>query len=232
MPTKSHRAKSAFALCLGSVIIHSSNGWVVGRSRDDAGFWAEEYLGGGQPESSQGRNALRARTVAVILFSFSLLAAAWLYHQRAAKTPSWNSEKVASGASNTIDLPIFRIQFFDGTKQELLPQELLPDLPPRYLMASIDFLRPDVGGSTGRWRERLKEEASESPAAWFPGYRAAELRWGNRKAIWFWFRDRVQELLDREDLEKVEVEWVRYRIWDLEPLERLQVLEVFDAPTR
>jgi hypothetical protein len=28
------------------------------------------------------------------------------------------------------------------------------------------------------------------------------------------------------------VEWVRYRIWDLEPLERLQVLEVFNAPIR
>jgi len=205
---------------------------MVDRADKFAGFLAGRCWGGDQVESSQGRNALRARTVAVILFSFSLAAAAWLYHQRSAKTPFWNSEKVPLGASNSIDLPIFRLQFFDGTKQELLPQELLPGLPPRYLMASIDFLRPDVGGSTERWRERLEEEASQSPAAWFPGYRAAEQRWGNRKAIWFWFRDRVQELLDREDLEKVEVEWVRYRIWDLEPLERLQVLEVFDAPIR
>ncbi|MFM8174178.1 MAG: hypothetical protein ACKN81_11600 [Pirellulaceae bacterium] len=175
---------------------------------------------------------MRARMVASILLSFSLIAAAWFDHQRPAKAPSWNSGKVAPEAGNTIDLPIYRIHFFDGTKEELLPQELLPDLPPRYLMASIDFLRPDVGGSTQRWRERLEEEIKQSPATWFPGYRAAEQRWGNRTAIWYWFRDRVQELLEREDLEQVEVEWVRYRVWDLEPLERLQVLEVFDAPIR
>lgn len=175
---------------------------------------------------------MRARMVAVVLLSFSLMAAVWLEYQRPAKAPSWNSGKVSPGAGNSIDLPIFRLQFFDGTKQELLPQELLPGLPTRYLMASIDFLRPDVGGSTERWRERLEGEARQSPAVLFPGYRAAEQRWGNRKPIWFWFRDRVQELLDRDDLEKVEVEWVRYRIWDLEPLERLQVLEVFDAPIR
>ncbi len=175
---------------------------------------------------------MRARTVAFILLSLSLLAAAWLYPKRPAKAPSWNSALTPQGAGSTIDLPIFRTYFFDGMKQEFLPQELLPGLPPRYLMAVIDFLRPDVAGSTEQWRERLEEEARQHPAAWFPGYRAAERRWGNRKAIWYWFSGRVQELLDRDDLEKVEVEWVRYRIWDLEPLERLQVLEVFNAPIR
>jgi hypothetical protein len=175
---------------------------------------------------------LLARTVAVILLSFSLIAAVWLYHTRPEKALSWNSGKAPQGAAKTIDLPIFRTHFFDGTRQEFLPQEFLPDLPPRYLMAAIDFLRPEVGGATEPWLERLREEARQSPAAWFPGYRTGERRWGNRKEIWYWFSDRVQELLDREDLEKVEVEWVRYRIWDLEPLEPLQVLEVFDAPIR
>ncbi|MFM8324376.1 MAG: hypothetical protein ACKN9U_05915, partial [Pirellulaceae bacterium] len=69
---------------------------------------------------------MRARMVAAVLLSFSLIAAAWLDHQRPKKAPSWNSGKVAAGAGNTIDLPIFRVHFFDGTKEELLPQELLP----------------------------------------------------------------------------------------------------------
>jgi hypothetical protein len=98
---------------------------------------------------------LLARTVAVILLSFSLIAAVWLYHTRPEKALSWNSGKAPQGAGKTIDLPIFRTHFFDGTRQEFLPQELLPGLPPRYLMAVIDFLRPDVAGSTEQWRERL-----------------------------------------------------------------------------
>jgi hypothetical protein len=145
------------------------------------------------------------KQIIFLLILLGLVCQGFIMYDQGEPYPAiWAPGFGSQGVETSYIKPEFRLMFSDGDIESLTAAEILRQFPDskrgaistKFLPIRADDSRPD---------RKLH--------SYMPGYRKGSYERINRKPeIWAWFKTQAKHLFEREDLIKVEVNWLAYSL--------------------